>query len=225
MMGCNDSIDENCYDDEFPYHEVNVSEFEIDVAEVTQGQYRACVEHNGSCPEPVSSPTHEYCNWSESDREDHPANCISWSKASAYCEWVGKRLCSESEWEKAARGTDERIYPWGNEEPSCDRTVMTNGIYGCGEDRTWPVGSKPIGVHGLHDMAGNVWEWVEDDYHNTYEGAPSGGGAWIENPRTSKIIRGGGLGGDNVNLRVSERYNCSFSERGYIGVRCCRNAP
>ena len=227
MMGCNEPVDNHCFDNERPYHEVNVPEFEIDITEVTMEQYRACV-NSGSCS--IPSTYSEYCNWSYSDREDHPVSCIDWYQAKLYCEWSGKRLCSESEWEKAARGTDGRIYPWGNQEATCARAVMKFNGTGCGEDRTWPVGSKPAGVYGLYDMAGNVDEWVEDDWHSSYssnEGAPTDGSAWIGNPREpERIERGGGIFSDSTFLvRTSFRFNVSPSGGiGVLGIRCCHNA-
>ena len=119
------------------------------------------------------------CNW-----ETHPINCITWYKARHYCMWSGKRLCSESEWTKAARGADERIYPWGNEEPNCYRVAMNDGMRGCEEGHTWSVGSKIPGIYGLHDMSGNIWEFVEDDWYINCEGAPSDGSAWVDSPRS-----------------------------------------
>ena len=223
MMGCNSPIDDHCDSSENPYHEVNVSEFEIDITEVTVAQYRACVEDDGRCFEPLTYP---YCNWGVLGRYSHPVNCIHWDGAKTYCRWAGKRLCSEAEWEKAARGTDGRIYPWGNEEATCDRAVMSNNSiygYGCGDVRTWPVGLKPAGIYGLYDMAGNVWEWVEDDKHYNYEGAPDDGNAWLENNIGPGVLRGGGFRNTSVSLRASNRYTINPDHAvHYLGVRCCR---
>ena len=215
-------------------HEVNVPDFEIDVTEVTVKQYRVCVEDSGSCSRATfaGSGIPIDCNSDGSYRLNHPVNCVLWPQAKEYCEWVGKRLCSESEWEKAARGTDGRIYPWGDEPPTCERAIMAQGgsaHTGCDEERTWPVGSKPAGMHGLYDMAGNVWEWVEDDF-GSYENTPDNGEAWIEDPRSSmRIIRGGSFysTSDSSHLRTFDRsYGrleqlCMLSQ----GIRCCRDAP
>ena len=235
MMGCNESVDSNCdHDDgEEPYHEVNVPEFRIDVTEVTVGQYRACVEDNDNCSEP--SVGEDYCNWTRLDREDHPVNCVAWYQAIEYCTWSNKRLCSESEWEKAARGTDGRIYPWGNQPVTCDRAVMCEDRcwsnhnydgYGCGTGHTWPVASKSAGIYGLYDMSGNIWEWVEDDRHWTYEGAPDDGSAWVDVPRSqdARVMRGGSFRRTFINLRSSSRWYARPNDQPfYLGVRCCRN--
>ena len=224
MMGCNSS-DSNCTDSARHDHEVDVPEFKIDATEVTVGQYRLCVEDNSNCSEPLTYSS--YCNWNFSVREDHPVTCVSWYQAREYCAWSGKRLCSESEWEKASRGTDGRIYPWGNEEATCDRAVMNEGIEGCGENRTWPVGSKPSGVYGLYDMSGNVLEWVEDDWHDNYSNGPDDGNAWVENPRaSSRVKRSGSCYYGAVDLHS---YYRDFGDPGvsnyYLGVRCCRSVP
>ena len=225
MMGCNILTNENCADDEYPYHNVNVPKFGIDVTEVTVGQYRVCVEDSGSCSTPAVGSN--YCNWNYSNRENHPVNCIYWNQAKEYCEWSGKRLCSESEWEKAARGTDGRIFPWGNENATCELAVIfTDGETECNVEGTLAIGSKPAGIYGLYDMAGNVTEWVEDDYHLNYEGAPDDGSAWVDNPRRSEpgCHRGGNFDSWPAHVRSSNRYGGSGAEMGF-GVRCCRTLP
>lgn len=230
IMGCNKNIDRRCGDDEYFYHEVNneysyheviVPEFKIDLTEVLVFEYRICT----SCSEPG---TGEQCNWNRPDREDHPVNCINWNQAKEYCEWAGKRLCTEAEWEKAARGTDGRIYPWGNEEADCNFAVLKDSRgSGCGEFSTLPWGSKPSGIYGLYDMSGNVYEWVEDYYHENYNGAPLDGSAWSDDSNISvRVNRGGGFGVESEFLRASGRY---FSRQNYagsfIGVRCCKDIP
>lgn len=165
MMGCAPG-DSKCYDDEKPYHEVYLDAYYIQKHEVTVAEYRECV-NSGACTKPNTSG---YCNWGKSDRNDHPVNCVDWNQAKSYCEWIGGRLPTEAEWEKAARGTDRRIYPWGNTTATCEYTVMYEGSYGCGRHSTWPVCSKTKGnsPYGLCDMAGNVWEWVNDWYGKKY---------------------------------------------------------
>jgi formylglycine-generating enzyme required for sulfatase activity len=170
-MGCNEAVDNECNPDEKPYHEVNLDAFEIDKYEVTAGEYKACVDA-GSCTA-TNASTGSACNYGVSGKESHPIDCVHWDKAKAYCEWAGKRLPTEAEWEKAARGTDGRKYPWGNDSPDCEHAVMEDssaGGNGCGTGGTMPVGSKPKGVspYGAEDMVGNVWEWVGDWYDWSY---------------------------------------------------------
>ena len=243
MMGCNTSVDGNCPvdDREIPYHTVEISEYEIDVTEVTNVQYVEFFNASGAGPDgiactgeecvSVSDPRLqlEYVNdeWRvKSGKDHHPVVQVTWYGARSYCIWLGKRLCSESEWEKAARGIDGRIYPWGNEPATCDFAVMSgNGAPGCGTGAALPVGSRASGVYDLYDMAGNVREWVEDDYHDNYTGAPDQGEPWVENPRPPlRVCRGGCFSHvAYTELRASDRYGLVPNGSGCLGVRCCRN--
>lgn len=149
--------------DELPIHQVRLDAFHIDRYEVTNARFRPCVEA-GTC-EPPKSCVYGQPTYGDEAKANHPVGCVSWSNAKTYCEWRGARLPTEAEWEKAARGTDERTYPWGNGSPS--RSLLNyNGNVGA----TTPVGSYPDGVssYGLYDMAGNVWEWVADWYDQGY---------------------------------------------------------
>ena len=142
--------------------------------------------------------------------------CVDWDQAKAYAEWVGGRLPSEAEWEYAARSAGKsRKYPWGNEAPSCERTVMNLGGWGCGRDATWPVCSKTAGntEQGLCDMAGNVWEWTQDWYHDSYNGAPTDGSAWESPTGSHRVNRGGSWYCVAANVRAADRI------RGAPGVR------
>ena len=225
-MGCNPEVDDECWGDEKPGRKVWLDEYFIDRTGVTIGQYRACVEA-GSCKEPWSKSDNEYCNWGHSGREDHPINCVDWNQAEAFCRWAGKRLPTEAEWEKAARGTEGRKYPWGNREASCDYAVMDDGGDGCGKDRTWPVCAKERGnsPYGLCDMAGNVWEWVSDWYGEEYYESGA-----TRNPKGSKygeyrVLRGGCWGLYPWYLRASSRFRSLPSLRYYgSGFRCARGA-
>lgn len=223
-QGCNDATDTECTSDELPYHEVNVPIFEIDKYEVTVGLYRECVDRGGCS---VPSPIYGNCNWYEIGWDMHPITCITWDQARDYCAWAGKRLCSESEWEKAARGTDGRKYPWGNEPATCDYAVMLEGRGGCGTERSWAVGSKPAGASpcGALDMSGNVDEWVEDDWHTSYSGAPTDGSAWKDDEGAYKSVARGGdyfTRADNMDATDRGRYYSS-SAGETTGVRCCRS--
>jgi formylglycine-generating enzyme required for sulfatase activity len=223
-MGCRRSDDARCDRDELPHHKVRLSEFEIDRLEVDVARYAACVRAGRCSVEGVTEG--ELCNWSRSDRLDHPMNCVDWHQARAYCAWAGMRLPTEAEWERAARGKDRRIYPWGDEAPSCKLAVMDDGGDGCGRDSTWPTGSRPAGAspYGALDLAGNVWEWVADRYDPRYyeqspRRDPLGPDGGVE-----RSVRGGSwLSNDVADLRASERHGSPASYRSYnLGFRCAR---
>lgn len=217
--------------DEMPMGEIYLSDFWIDQTEVTVEAYDRCV-FAGACLEPGACDF-ELDNWDNPDRRDHPINCVNWMKAETYCRFAGKRLPTEAEWEKAARGTDGRTYPWGEARPSCTYAVFnySPGVHdpirdvGCGEKRTWPVGSKPAGAspYGVLDMAGNVAEWVADWYHpNTYAltagmSDPTGPGGGTE-----RIARGGGLKEDyDIQLRTTTRFKHDpYATYVGLGFRC-----
>lgn len=155
-----------------PRADIWVQTFWIDKNEVTYAEYKAC-EKAELCPK--SGP--QYVDF---DRPTQPVNGVSWFDARAYCEAQGKRLPTEAEWEKAARGTDGRTYPWGEEEANCELAIIKTRAEGrsCGvkkkgskpdTGRVWEVGSRPPTQYGLYDMAGNSFEWVADWYTKSYE--------------------------------------------------------
>jgi formylglycine-generating enzyme required for sulfatase activity len=208
-------------DAEKPVHKVYLSAFYIDKYEVTVDEYAACVKA-GVCNKPG---TGKNCNYGETERGNHPINCVTWYDAYGYCRWAGKRLPTEAEWEKAARGTDGRKYPWGDTEVTCSYAVMNDGGPGCGTERTWPVGSKPKGAspYGLMDMAGNVWEWVMDWYDKDYyknstdrnpEGPDSG---------RYRVYRGGSWNYIARRQRAADRSGY-FPDKyfDFVGFRCAR---
>jgi formylglycine-generating enzyme required for sulfatase activity len=176
------------FGDAAPVHRVSVKPFEMAKSEVTFKQYDACVKA-GDC-----SPISDTCASAAFRGEDQPVVCVSWQQADDFAKWAGGRLPSEAEWEYAARSAGkEQKYAWGNDAPTCERAVMYQKGYGCGREATWPVCSKSKGntEQGLCDMAGNVWEWVEDWHHGSYKGAPSDGSAWIDPAGSYRVIRGG----------------------------------
>jgi|GEM_PF-3595732 len=147
--------------DEKPKKRVCLDAFWMDKTETTVAQYTECFRA-GFCK---ISKKHKGCNGSE--KAEHPINCVTWFEAKAYCEWAGKRLPTEAEWEYAARGLKSYRYPWGNApKASCRMTVMYEGSGGCGRKGTWPVGQKKKdrSTFGVMDMAGNVMEWTSDCY-------------------------------------------------------------
>lgn len=153
---------------------------------------------------------------------------VNWTQAREYCQWAGGRLCSESEWEYAARnGSSNATYPWGDTDPTCDDAVFSGD--GCWPSAPSGACSEPAGndTWGVCDLAGNVSEWVEDDWHYyDYTGAPTNGSAWVDSPRLSfRVVRGGSFGNlYAVALRGSARSGGypSYHYNG-LGARCCRS--
>ena len=213
--------------DELPIRDVTVEPFQMSKTEITVAQYRVCVDA-GVCEVPDTGGS---CNWGREGFDSHPVNCVSWVDAKAYAQWAGARLPSEAEWEYAARsGGQDREYPWGDEPADCERAVIREGsTVGCGRSGTWPVCSKPLGNtdQGLCDMAGNLWEWVEDDWHGSYENARADGEAWVDPQRASlRVLRGGSWVSNPQNSRVADRNRDEPSYRdGSLGFRVARSYP
>lgn len=202
--------------DERPVHKVDIKAFQLAKTEVTVAQYKACVDA-GICAPPQAGNkrcTAEFMNWDKAGREDHPINCVTWTDASTFAKWVGGRLPTEAEWEYASRsGGRESQYPWGDAPADCTRAVMSAhdpASAGCGRPGTWPVCGKASGntKHGACDMAGNVWEWVEDAYATSYKKTPTDGSAYT-GPSSYRTGRGGGW--DNVASGVRATYRSSLA--------------
>ncbi len=209
---------ESGFADSKPVHTVELDAYYIDQYEVTNAQYVAYVETGGG-------ETSMFADNNDLNNPQQAVVGVTWFDAQGYCSWAGLRLPSEAEWEKAARGTDGGTYPWGDEEATCERAVMSEGGAACGENRTWPVGAKPAGVspYGAHDMAGNVWEWVSDWYDSKYYAAspsrnPLGGESSI-----ARVVRGGGWMDQQFNLRASTRFRLGPVVRSReFGFRCAQ---
>ena len=217
--------------DESPPHHVTLSPFALDRTEVTVEAYRKCVA-SGECTASATSfwdgAEHggAACNYAEPGREQHPMNCIDWTRAQTYCTAMDKRLPTEAEWEYAARsGGKSALYPWGDAAPDCSRVVMDQGSFGCGTKHTAPVCSRPAGnsAQGLCDMAGNVWEWVFDTYGPYAAGSvvdPKG----QQGPQ-SKVMRGGSWSlADSGYFRAALRRNFPPTMRNSsVGFRCAKS--
>lgn len=205
-------------------HEVAVPHFELAATEVTTFQYGRCVDA-GVCTPPGEG---DGCNWNVDGRDQHPINCVNWYQARVFSAWVGGRLPSESEWEYAARsGGLVQDYPWGDEPVTCARAVMDDGTAGCGENRTWPVCSKPAGnsVQGVCDLTGNVWEWTEDVSYNGYASTPTDGSA-ATGDASNRVIRGGGSSYDASFMRADYRTSDEpDGSRAGTGFRPARSLP
>ena len=237
-MGCNADKYGDCkfYPYEGPQHEVHLTQFWLDTYEVTVADYAKCLSA-GKCSTPSTKlPT---CNWGAVGREKHPINCVDWTQARAYCKWLGPDygLPTEAQWEKAARGgcvynggaagcqTGMRSYPWGEQTPSCEYAVFDSGGKGCGQSTTAAVGSKPKGVspYGAHDMAGNVWEWVEDWFEkHYYDKSPKNDPVNDQGSFSHRAFRGGSFLLSPAYLRSSFRdTGIPYSSSG-LGFRCVK---
>jgi formylglycine-generating enzyme required for sulfatase activity len=206
-------------DENAPRREIYTDAFYIDKFEVTVARYARFMKATGSLRPPEG--------WEEADPERAPSlpvTGVDWDDAQAYCLWAGKRLPTEAEWEKAARGGDGRLYPWGDESPSPERANFANTSPKAYDGGLTAPGARPAGrsPFGVHDMAGNAAEWVADwyaagfprtDRHNP-QGPPSG---------ESRVIRGGGRFDSGDRIAATRRYYARPDHRSEeIGFRCAQ---
>ena len=239
LMGAS-SEDENAYQNEKPQQEVYLDAFWINRTEVNITSYKECVAE-GVCEPPYSLGMEQKGSLTRDSYYDNPSYAdfpvvyVSWDAAQTYCAWAGKRLPTEAEWEKAARGTDGRLFPWGNSNVKGDLLNFAD----CNTDFDWsfkrfddgfedtsPVGNYPAGAspYGALDMAGNVWEWTADWYQaDFYAEMP------LKNPMgppegTYKVIRGGDWRSSNWGVRTSLRSRLGPEyANSYIGFRCVQD--
>ncbi len=216
-MGSNSSSD-----DEKPEQQVTLDAFWIDQTEITNAMYAKCVAANQCDPlRPTESYTHpDYYGNSEFD--DYPVIYVSWNDALAYCTWTGRRLTTEAEWEKAARSTDGRVYPWGD-SIDCSFANYWGKDGGCVGDTT-AVKSYESGksIYGAFDMAGNVWEWVSSLYMSyPYDVSD---GREDTSSSDARVLRGGSWYAGVSGLRSADRlYYYPTNSGSYIGFRCARS--
>ncbi len=214
IMGNNNDFYDND-NDEMPRHVVNLPSFYINKYPVTNYQYKKFVDATGH-------KTPRY--WGKSgkfspEKANHPVVGISFPDAQAYAAWKGKRLPTEEEWEKAARSTDARRWPWGNLFDYSKANVGTKG--------TTPVGSFPEGktIYGAYDMSGNVWEWV-DSWYELYPGISENKSVEQLLGKKNKVVRGGSFASDIGSARCADRGVKKIKDSGTtLGFRCARDVP
>ena len=215
--------------DEYPRHQVDLDAFYIDKHEVTNGRYLEFVKATGHrTPQHPNNPARTL--WKDGRVSaavaERPAVNVDWHDADAYCTWAGKRLPTEAEWEKAAKGPEDRRFPWGNVEPTAKHLNFNQQWIG--EKTLMPVGSYELGKspYGAYDMAGNVWEWVADWYDPAYyEKSPA------KNPKgpgqgTDKVLRSSGWAVETPLVRIFTRVKSDPTVRNEsTGFRCAMSAP
>ena len=219
--------------DEIPVHDVTLDAFWMDQLEVTNAMYALCTSAE-VCEPPQSVESQRRFDYYENlEFKDYPVVYVTWGQAKTYCEWANRRLPTEAEWERAARGDDLRTFPWGEDKPDWRFANFNILVTDTSRVGSYPLGASPFGVL---DMAGNVAEWTNDFYDfDFYLTSP------LENPlgpttssSLNRVVRGGSLGDAEINIRVSKRssvrgsnlnavpgsdlYLGEFSPR--IGFRC-----
>jgi len=236
-MGSDSGNDPYFWGAESPSHIVNLDSYYIYKTEVTNGMYEVCVQQK-ACPKPEANNSRSIQSYyGNTSYENYPVIMVSWVHAVSYCQWAGGRLPTEAEWEKAARGVDGRLFPWGNDPVNgslvnyCDRNCPNSARDSAVNDGyldTAPVGSFSVGAspYGALDMAGNVWEWVNDYfapeyYKNSPVDSPLGPASG-----TRRGIRGGSwfntLDGVRTVARASLKPDSTLDT---VGFRCVINMP
>ncbi len=208
--------------DERPIHSVYLNDYYIDKYEVTNALYEPCVRA-GVCKPPVRTDSYTQNSYYGNPRyNDYPVVYVDWSMAKAYCEWRGADLPTEAHWEKAARASDEPIYPWGN-ELDCNKANYTDGSRVC-VGGTTKVGSYESGKspYGMYDMAGNVWEWVTDWYSESYYSTSiSSSNPFGPDFGRARVARGGSWTRPQGEIRSANRINYAPTYYNFdLGFRC-----
>jgi formylglycine-generating enzyme required for sulfatase activity len=206
-------------EDERPRHKVWLEAFQVDLHEVTVARYARFLAATHREPPAYWETVHQ------AGHGDRPVIGVDWEDAQAYCQWAGKRLPTEAEWEKAARGTDERLYPWGSQKPTPEFANHALGARFSYDQVLRPVGSYEKGKspYGLFDMGGNVWEWTQDWYEgNYYEKSPAKNPTGPEQGQF-KVLRGGSWSDLAKYMLTYGRFKLPPATRNsYTGFRCAK---
>ena len=206
-------------EDERPRHKVWLDAYSMDLYEVTVARYTRFLAATNREP-----PSY----WETvklAEHGDRPVIGVSWDDAEAYCRWAGKRLPTEAEWEKAARGTDERNYPWGNQKPTSDLANYALGARFSYSQVLRPVGTyeKSKSPYGLFDMGGNVWEWTQDWYDGAYYGKSPEKNPTGPEQGQFKVLRGGSWSDMAKYMLTYGRFKLLPTTRNsYTGFRCAQ---
>ncbi|HMU95079.1 MAG TPA: SUMF1/EgtB/PvdO family nonheme iron enzyme [Anaerolineales bacterium] len=208
--------------DEEPPTPVNLDAFWIDETEVTNEMYAECVAES-VCAQPADISSSTNASYYNNPAFKHfPVIYVDWNMAKTYCEWAGRRLPTEAEWEKAARGTDSRVYPWGFAPPNSNLLSYSEGVY---IRDTVEVAESPDGrsFYGAYDMAGNVYEWTNSAYEK-YPYDPTDGREEFKAIDDLRIMRGGSWRSNNVDIRSANRYPALPTDTyNSGGIRCARS--
>lgn len=214
IMGSNDD-DQN----DNPEHKVNLKSFWIDQTDVTNAMYAKCHDAGGCKQLPSSTKSNtQAVYYGNPDFDSFPVIYVSWQAAKDYCKWADRRLPTEAEWEKAARGDDRRTYPWGNEPPNNDRLNFNHQVEDTTKVGEYPDGASP---YGALDMAGNVWNWVADWYEFSYYSKSRTSNPPGPTTATEKVLRGGAWNYTPEYATTTRRVQLDPSVTSYdIGFRC-----
>lgn len=204
-------VDPKASSDELPVHQVTMHQFWMDTVEVTNAMYALCVKA-GACRLPMNFKSQtKSAYYTDAQYADYPVVYVTWLESKTYCEWAGRRLPTEAEWERAARGDDYRTYPWGDQLPDGSRANFNNLV-----GDTSRVGSIPGGASqfGVLDLSGNVAEWINDIYDPKYYSGglssnPQGPGGLSS---TNHVVRGGTFQDVEADIRVSKRSSVPGSD-------------
>ena len=224
------------FKDEEPPHEVELSAFWMDQTEVTNAMYARCVSAS-ACAAPISPKSLTYPSYyGNAEFDNYPVIYVSWNMAKTYCAWAGRDLPTEAQWEKAARGPDANMYPWGNifdgdRVNFCDKNcpyAWANKSFDDGYADVSPVGSYPSGksFYGAYDMAGNVWEWMNDWYDAMYYPNSPASNPLGPDAGSLRALRGGSWSYTGSNVRSALRLGGDpLVANEVIGFRCATSQP